>query len=251
MYVTIDCKENKFIHKTPDIETAANLAFIELRHNPYSVEPITAVSWLRGMSDGAMRMLYQNTTGRQTHYLGDFLRAILCELACRLPETDVNDYLAEQQASSLSDESPFGYEYVDNALKPALTNFVPEALTVEPHPNEAGVGAAGAHYYASAARPSAGTSGGTSGAHAATGSSTAPKPARAPRARTGASSTGQKGGIIWEVADKLWAEAGSPTDVPSLLSLRKEIMKVLESQHGVKKTTSSTALGGWQKTKTL
>lgn len=53
--------------------------------------------------------------------------------------------------------------------------------------------------------------------------------------------------IVWETADKLWAAAGSPTETPKVLTLRKEIMNVLESEHGVKRNTSSNELGKWHK----
>jgi hypothetical protein len=53
--------------------------------------------------------------------------------------------------------------------------------------------------------------------------------------------------VIWEVADRMWNEAGSPLDVPRMLELRKAIMDNLGAEHGIKRTTSSTALGEWQK----
>lgn len=52
--------------------------------------------------------------------------------------------------------------------------------------------------------------------------------------------------VIWKRADELWSSAGKPTDVPTVLKLRKEWMNVLEKE-GVKKTTSSSELGNWQK----
>lgn len=52
---------------------------------------------------------------------------------------------------------------------------------------------------------------------------------------------------IFEVADRMWNEAGSPVDPSVVLPLRKTIMAELEANNGIKKTTSSTALGEWQK----
>lgn len=52
---------------------------------------------------------------------------------------------------------------------------------------------------------------------------------------------------IFEVADRMWNEAGSPKESHVVLQLRKTIMVELEANHGIKKTTSSTALGEWQK----
>lgn len=52
---------------------------------------------------------------------------------------------------------------------------------------------------------------------------------------------------IFEVADRMWNDAGAPKDVSVVLPLRKTIMAELEANYGIKKTTSSTALGEWQK----
>lgn len=52
---------------------------------------------------------------------------------------------------------------------------------------------------------------------------------------------------IWSVADKVWESQGKPTDVKLVLSIRKEVMTLLENDYGVKKTSSSNELGKWQK----
>lgn len=52
---------------------------------------------------------------------------------------------------------------------------------------------------------------------------------------------------IFEVADRMWEAAGAPKDIPAVLQLRKAVMTQLETECGIKKTTSSTALGEWQK----
>lgn len=67
-------------------------------------------------------------------------------------------------------------------------------------------------------------------------------PAKTPSAPRGGNRV-----IIFEVADRMWNEAGSPRDLSVVLPLRKTIMAELEANHGIKKTTSSTALGEWQK----
>jgi len=45
----------------------------------------------------------------------------------------------------------------------------------------------------------------------------------------------------------MWEQVGSPKELSIVLQLRKTIMAELEANHGIKKTTSSTALGEWQK----
>lgn len=59
---------------------------------------------------------------------------------------------------------------------------------------------------------------------------------------------GSTKGLIWETADRMWNAAGLPTDPKEVLALRKQIMTQLEGL-GVKRTTSSTSLGEWQKTR--
>jgi hypothetical protein len=56
--------------------------------------------------------------------------------------------------------------------------------------------------------------------------------------------------LIWRRADELWASAGSPKDVPTVLKLRKQWMDLLEKE-GLKRTTLSGELGNWQKDRVL
>lgn len=58
---------------------------------------------------------------------------------------------------------------------------------------------------------------------------------------------GQTSNLIWDVADEIWVNAGRPTELKLVLSLRKKIMQDLETLHGVKKNTASNELGKWQK----
>ena len=53
--------------------------------------------------------------------------------------------------------------------------------------------------------------------------------------------------LVFEVADKIWNAAGSPTAVAAVLVLRKQMMNELFDNHSIKKTTASTTLGEWQK----
>jgi hypothetical protein len=54
--------------------------------------------------------------------------------------------------------------------------------------------------------------------------------------------------VIWEHADIVWAKAGSPLDVPTIMKLRRAMMDDLEEQ-GIKRNTASNGLGAWMKTK--
>lgn len=52
---------------------------------------------------------------------------------------------------------------------------------------------------------------------------------------------------IWAVADDLWEAQGKPMDKKVVLKLRQVAMKQLETDFGVKLTTSSNELGNWMK----
>jgi hypothetical protein len=81
----------------------------------------------------------------------------------------------------------------------------------------------------------------------------APRPAGTLRQKTGvarpagAEPSGGVAGQVWMVADKMWQAAGSPKDVKVVLALRMKMMEVLETEHEVKRTTSSNTLGQWMK----
>lgn len=79
--------------------------------------------------------------------------------------------------------------------------------------------------------------------------SAADEPKRAPsRPASGGVSnpTGGSRPAIWAHADKQWEAAGKPRAEADVLRLRKVWMVELEEQ-GIKKSTSSTALGDWMK----
>lgn len=246
MYVSIDLEDLKFVHKTNNPTVCANLAWIEMHTKPYAIDTIYSNRWLSSMTDMEMKMLYRNTTGQETHYLGAYLRAILAELVERMPETEVNAFEVEAQASKVSEESEPGYKYVFGSNSPARPQeFFPEAIRVEKAPDEPQRAAARSSRYASraTAAPPAPQATRAPGPHA----TPAYRPEKPPQGRTGGNRRGAVRETIWAVADKMWEEAGKPTEKSSILSLRKEIMGVLESDHGVKRTTSSNELGNWQK----
>jgi hypothetical protein len=73
----------------------------------------------------------------------------------------------------------------------------------------------------------------------------AKRTARPPSERSTVPSGGSRP-AIWAHADKVWEAAGKPMNPAEVLVLRKRMMIELEEQ-GIKKTTSSTALGDWMK----
>jgi hypothetical protein len=222
MYILIDREHLVFRHKHSDHITIQALAHIEVAHCATFITPIDSpVNFLR-LTDLELRMLYQNTTGQK---LDGFSRVHMNEsvlaVARSVPESDVRPAEVRQQADKISmDDSGF-YRYVKGASKAAKLQelFLPKPLHAE--------------------APAPGTLAATGSDHA-TAAPTVP-------AKTPSAPKGGNRAVIWEVADRLWNDAGQPKNAQTVLQLRKTIMAELENSNGIKKTTSSTALGEWQK----
>lgn len=242
MYVSIDRENLKFLHKHPDLHVVSNLAWIDAPHAALSVAPYDHNSFLSGYTDMELKILYRNTTGvDHTGFEGDALRAILAELAERLPVSDVNAFEVERQAAILEDGNHDRYKYVKGSTRPAKQGelFEPEALKAVRSDNEEVIAAA---VRLRPAQPRA------TATHTPAPASAQPRPAR-PTAAPLLPRAPRQGGVrekIWEVADRMWDEAGKPTEKSTVLALRKNIMNALE-QDGVKRTSSSNELGNWQK----
>lgn len=222
MYVLVDREALVFRHKHSDHSVIHGLAHIEVAHCATYVTSIDGPTDFLSLTDMELKMLYQNTTG---HKLEGFSRQHMNQsvlaAARALPESDVRTLEVRQQADKIKmDDSGF-YRYVKGAYKAAQLQelFVPEPLCANT-PAPAPIAATGRDH--SSAAPTV--------------------PAKAPSApRSG------NRAVIWEVADRMWNEAGQPKNASAVLQLRKTIMAELEANHGIKKTTSSTALGEWQK----
>lgn len=225
MYVLVDRDKLVFRHAHPDHAVVSALSTIEVAHCAVCILPADPAC-MNTFTDLELRMLYQNTTGKK---LEGYFRPALCkavaELAMGLPVSDVNPFEVKQQASKISINDAGFYRYVKGAYTSARLQelFEPEALVAVPGATPASVPPAPPT--ASASTPAAPIA--------------PPTTIAAPR--------GGKRAVIWEVADRMWNEAGSPRNLSVVLPLRKTIMAELEANHGIKKTTSSTALGEWQK----
>lgn len=244
MYVSIDLQKLQFVHKAAVQKVVANLAWIEMHGQAYAIDSPGARSWLGYMTDMEMVMLYRNTTGLETGYRGQYLRGILSELAERMDENEVDGFEAEVQAAQIPEGDPADYEYSFGASIPTkLEEFILQPLTADKHPEEPSIGAARHGRYNpthNSAQHSAAAARGAATTVARSGTRGLQRPTGAPRS----------GGVrekIWAEADRMWEADGKPTDKSAVLALRKRIMNVLESDHGVKRTSSSNELGNWQR----
>jgi hypothetical protein len=225
------------VHKHESPRTLADLDFI--RGVETDVFPIDLSGFLVGYSQTELAKLHWNTCGAETPYQGDSLRSVLLDLAERIPTADVNPFLANVQASWLEKRYAEGkrpaHRYATCTEKPTEAPDEPVWPEVAPLTTDEAANAA-RRRAAPAPLPATGEAAGT-------GAIPAPRPVRIVMQ---AQRAGKTSALIFDTADKLWEEAGKPTDMPSVLAVRKKVMDQLE-QVGIKRTTCSSTLGAWQK----
>lgn len=235
MYVSIDRENLKFLHKHEDIHVVCNLVHIEAPHIAICIMAYDSDVFLSDYTGMELAMLYKNTSGHDhSGRSNSALRAILAEMAERLPTSDVNKFELDRQAASIPEDNDQPFRYVKGATRPGkpLAELFP--LRADRNADEDAVAASAKQ------RPAQRTA-----TVASTNTPAAPvtRPQRAPAAP-------RQGGVravIWDVADGMWEKEGKPTGKAEVLSLRKRVMDVLESDHAVKRTSSSNELGQWQK----
>jgi pyruvate/2-oxoglutarate dehydrogenase complex dihydrolipoamide acyltransferase (E2) component len=241
VFISIDRAKHRFLHKHADLLVVCNLDFIA--HVECDIEPVDAITFLKGHDETSLQRLFRNTTGDgPSPYHGDQLRAVLAELAQQYPVTDVDAFEADRQAAFIEGINPDGmplYKYVRGSVRPAKLDelFNPEPVIVT----------LTAEATANAARRHPAQAAGSAPAAPAT---VAPRAPSAPRSAPPSPSAPRSGGVkpvIWKIADEMWEADGRPTDRAAVLHLRKKAMERLEKEHGVKRNTSSNELGNWQK----
>jgi hypothetical protein len=237
MYVSIDMTDLHFVHKHEDVEVLRHLAWLELPHKSVTIESTDREFFLCKMSGLDLRFLYRNTTGEEpplgTEHLvvREMLATIVAE---KLKATFADLSELEAQVALVEDDLYKGiaWKYALGARRPAkqeelvwlscnpLDSSEIETLAVRA-PQRRAVPQATPRAAPGEQRPT--------GPHS-----------RQPRA----SNIRPR---IWHVADSMWEEAGKPMDKTVVLELRKKMMAVLETEHGIKRTSSSNELGNWQK----
>lgn len=235
MYILIDLNQMAITHKHSDRRVLAHLSWIECTNAGLTMS-LTSIRPLQDFTTSELKLLYKNATGAELKGYANALAQAVLDVAKRMPDTDAVLAEAEAQATCVQDGDKSCFKYVRGATKPEGLLGLFEADPIQVPRLETEEARAAAGYSAPAFTP---TGPDQQGAN----TSVAPREARAPSApRTGGSRE-----TIFRVADEMWVAAGSPTNLPAVLGLRKQIMVELEANHEIKKTTSSTALGDWQK----
>lgn len=240
-YVLVDKGQSAIVHKHPDRTVLGQLAWIECMNAAATIPLGTPKLWADTFTAQELKRIYEHATGVTLNAYGTSLAQACHDMALRLPDSVVNAAEVRAQYLTVMDGDKHTYQYRPGAQTPE--QFSPREF--EPTPlkatrNEAEEKRAQAYqpnYNSGApAAPAGGTGGANPFVHV-------PPPPRAP----GAPRTGGVREIVFKVADDLWEKAGKPSDLKAVLELRKSMMSVLEAEHGVKRTTSSTTLGAWQK----
>lgn len=240
MYILIDRQQMAITHKHRDRVVLNGLAWIECT-NAGAVMSLSSIRPLQDFTPQELRLLYKNGTGVELKGYANALAQAVLDMAKRMPETDAVLEEVEAQRLCVMDGDKSSFQYVRGAKKPASILGVFEADPIKVERSEPEELRCASGY-------SAPTPGPTASATLPPGVPPLPTAARAPSAPSAPRASGTRD-TIYRVADEMWAAAGSPTNMQAVLALRKNIMNVLEAEHGVKKTTSSNTLGDWQKSK--
>ena len=223
MFILIDMDRMVFCGKHANRAVLAALATIELAFSHASILPVEA-RYLQDFTHTELMLLYQNSTGDKYAKSLEQLQHAVFSVIRALDESDVNPQEALAQSWYVEDHCPGARcRYAKGSRVPTIEEgfFLPDPM----------------HTTSSKAAAAQPPSQRDDPAPVAT-------PIQAP-AKT-APSRGASA-VIFEVADQMWTAAGSPTALAEVLALRKAMMNELETAHGVKRSTSSSTLGQWQK----
>lgn len=219
MFVSIDMQALEFLHKHPKTSVLFNLAHIEV---PKSFVKITdTVAAVRGLTELEKKMMVRKYAPDRLH---ENHEDVLCGYIDAMPVVDVDEEEVKLQASVIRPADNHVYKYVKGAIlkrkQPAAPPLTPQAQitaapTVTPAPQQ-------------------------------TPAITQIEQSEQYRQMTLKTRSSGVRDAIWDKADEMWEAAGKPTDVATVLKLRKEIMNVLE-EDGIKRNSASNELGKWQK----
>lgn len=263
MYVLIDRDNMLFLWKATDYNFLSYIATIEVYGRVSSCLYPISHSAFSSLTHLELKLLYRNTTGQELIGLS-YTDAVTACVACAWEmegEHITNKLLneAREQASWVdtlidmlgegdSFDKQFRFQNGSNKPTELLPGVSYGHIKHKPPPPSYPI--FGTYRYAPPVDPK------VMRAYAAgtpqidsTPIAVAPRPKTEPRV----ASTTPRGSVsaaIWEVADKIWNDAGAPQSKTVVLALRKRMMEVLESQ-GTKRNSASNELGNWQKARII
>jgi hypothetical protein len=251
MFYLIDVSNMTLVRKHSKPSILNDLATIECGNVATLITDLDDRFFASRFTDFELKRLYKAVTSQELkHYFVDGIMLALRRALEAFPEDEINPHLALAQANyAIANNENDDGKIINYRYKAA--SVLPETLLDFDIPVPRSMFAANPAF--AAGLPSTVTL--RAAAHAvAPAEATAaavPKPTpAAPAAHSANPHIGTRGAasIVIGVADEMWKAAGSPRDISILLQLRKKMMDHLEAEYGIKRTTASTALGGWQKT---
>jgi hypothetical protein len=241
MYVLVDKTQWAITHKHHRRDVLANLAWIECV-NRGSVIPLGDPRHFLEFDPTQLRRIYKASTGAEVVGYGYGLAKAVHDMAMRLAETNAEELRVLAQRKKVMDGSKKCYRYNPEAFEPEEMDEDWEAPALKAERLMSEEAAAGKYEAAPHAAPAPST-----GASEVFNHTYRPPNAPATGRAPGAPRQSGVREVVFKVADALWEAAGKPTDLKAVLELRKQMMTKLEAEHQVKRTTSSTTLGAWQK----
>lgn len=238
MYVLVDRQQMAITHKHRDVQVLRDLSWIECTNAGLIIALGRADVWSREFTPAELKKIYNNATGADLQGYGNVLGHVVNQMALRLPEFECKPEEVAAQRLCVVDGDKSSFQYCPGSMRPTSHYglFEPDPIKCERNEAEEALAAQSKPAYTPTTVPSPPSGSPFAGAPAA------PRAPSAPRA-------GGNRETIFRVADQMWENAGKPTDIRTVLELRKQIMVELEANHSIKKTTSSTALGDWQKSR--
>lgn len=252
--IVIDLEKMTCIGKLKTMDDAIALAEVCLPSNvAYAIQPFDDCPCFNGYTHLELKLLLKNTCGKlYSEYHLNQLQVIAVELFTNMQtlDYDLHSLNAQQKwKENVCKDKSVRYDYVKGAIVPKLAGDGCLFQTCEEIDNAS---QKAKDWYRIRnelkaknienlkpliSRISEGNFNSTLPQH---NSET-----RQPRENT--PKIGSSRDTIWKVADELWENIGKSTDIKEVLKMRKEAMNKLESEYGVKKTSSSNELGKWQK----
>lgn len=122
MYVLINLDDMVFLHKHPKLDVICDLAHIEARHVSVLICDHSESSFLKGSTLLELQTLYKNSTGQPlpASYLLHQIRAVIADIADRLPVTDACPFEVSRQADKVDEDDERLFRYVRKAFSPAF-----------------------------------------------------------------------------------------------------------------------------------
>lgn len=247
MYISIDRERTRFLHKHEDFKTVCNLDYIGQVLKRTDVEPITdGTQFLMHWTEYELRLLYHkcvtgdNVKEPRCPHAGSVLRAVLLEMAQRMPATDADPTEAEIQAhwieTRLEGEDISDYQYVRGSKMPGRKSSLFAHTTCALLSPEEAANVARARITAQATRAAAQAH--TQAQVAEQRAISAPAQPKPARPSAGAPRSGVCK-LIWEALD---AERLRSGEVPG-----REFIKAHAVTQGWNASTASVQYAAWRK----